>query len=52
MTDIEKVNELINHLRSQLGRDETMVKYVDITSLGLVELTRKKVSKPLTINMF
>ena len=52
MTDIEKVNELINHLRSQLGRDETMVKYEDITSLGLVELTRKKVSKPLTINMF
>ena len=52
MTETEKISELINHLRSQLGRDECMVKYVDITSLGLVELTRKKVSRPLTLNMF
>lgn len=52
MTDADKTNELISLLKAELSRDETMVKYVDITSLGLVELTRKKVSKPLTINMF
>lgn len=52
MTDADKTNELISLLKAELSRDEIMVKYVDITSLGLVELTRKKVSKPLTINMF
>ena len=52
MTDSNKSVELINHLKSELAKDETMVKYVDITSLGLVELTRKKISKPLQISMF
>ena len=52
MTDSNKSGELINHLKSELAKDETMVKYVDITSLGLVELTRKKISKPLQISMF
>ncbi|MBQ7707344.1 MAG: ribonuclease E/G [Lachnospiraceae bacterium] len=40
-------NELLSKLKEYTLKDETPVKVVDITRLGLVELTRKKVRKPL-----
>lgn len=40
-------NSLLNELKSLILKDDVPVKVVDITSLGLVELTRKKVRKPL-----
>ena len=52
MKDPEYNNELIRTLKAELENDEVSTKYVDITPLGLVELTRKKVSKPLSISDF
>ena len=40
-------NELLSYLRDYTATDDVPVKVVDITKLGLVELTRKKIRKPL-----
>ena len=40
-------NELLSCLRDYTATDDVPVKVVDITKLGLVELTRKKIRKPL-----
>ena len=46
--DSEEANkELLETFRRELGRDSVPAKLVDMTKLGLVELTRKKVRKPL-----
>ncbi len=46
--DSEEANkELLETFRRELGRDTVPVNLVDMTKLGLVELTRKKVRKPL-----
>lgn len=39
--------ELIKYLEKEVSKDYTLTNIVDITRLGLVEITRKKVSKPL-----
>lgn len=39
--------ELIQELKKLLRKDPVTCNYVDITSLGLVEITRKKVKKPI-----
>lgn len=40
-------NELLSCLRDYTATDDVPVKVVDITKLGLVELTRKKIRKPI-----
>ena len=52
MKQSENVRELVEHLKREIAKDEIKVNYVDMTSLGLVELTRKKESHPLTLNDF
>lgn len=39
--------ELINHLKTLTAKDSIRTDIVDMTPLGLVEITRKRVSKPL-----
>ncbi len=39
--------QLINHLRSLLKKDKIKTEFIDITKLGLIEITRKKTKKPL-----
>ena len=52
MADPAHEKELIDYLKQELMHDEIRVTYVDITSLGLVELTRMKVEKPLKLEDF
>lgn len=52
MKEAEYNNELIKCLKAELENDEVSTKYVDITPLGLVELTRKKISRPLALSDF
>ena len=52
MKKAESIKELIDHLKRQLEKDEVRVTYVDMTPLGLVELTRKKEAKPLSVQDF
>lgn len=47
MTSKEAEEELLDVFRAELAKDPVPVKLVDMTKLGLVELTRKKVRKPL-----
>lgn len=47
MESEEANKELLETFRQELGRDSVPAKLVDMTKLGLVELTRKKVRKPL-----
>lgn len=42
--DIYKLRDILIH---ELARDSVPAKFVDITKLGLIELTRKKIRKPL-----
>lgn len=43
----EKEEELILYLKALLKTDSVKTKVVDITPLGLVEITRQKINKPL-----
>ncbi|MCR5544320.1 MAG: ribonuclease E/G [Eubacterium sp.] len=52
MKKSESIHELIEFLKSEIDKDEIRVTYVDITALGLVELTRKKQVKPLVLKDF
>ncbi len=52
MKDNNKISELISYLKNELSKDEVVVKYVDITALGLVEITRKKILSPYSLKMF
>ncbi len=52
MKDPGSIHELIEYLKIQVSQDEMRVNYVDITGLGLVELTRKKQAHPLSIKDF
>lgn len=47
MESEEMQTELINYLKKLLKNDEVSCSYIDITKLGLVEITRKKVYKSL-----
>ncbi len=52
MKDADDIRELINCLKTALSQDEKRVTYIDMTPLGLVELTRVKGERPLTIEDF
>ena len=43
----ENVDELLAFLKSELEKDRVSTHVVDITKLGIVEVTRKKTQKPL-----
>ena len=43
----EKEKELIKNLHSLAKKERTQTEVIDMTALGLLEMTRKKVSKPL-----
>ena len=43
----EAMDELLNSLRKYLIKDPVQATLVDVTKLQLVEVTRKKVRKPL-----
>ena len=43
----EKNKELLKALAAYVDRDYTLTNVVDMTRLGLVEVTRKKVRRPL-----
>ena len=47
MTDKSDNSEFITYLKQLLKQDETDTAFVDITKLGLVEITRKRSGKPL-----
>lgn len=47
MNTEEANQELLDTFRRELGKDPVPTKLVDMTKLGLVEVTRKKVRKPL-----
>lgn len=47
MESKESENSLLEHLRSLLRKDKIKANVIDITPLGLVEITRKKRNKPL-----
>lgn len=48
MENSERGEELIAYLRKLVNRDRIKTHVVDITPLGLVEITRKKINKPLS----
>lgn len=48
MTDKNAENGLINYMKSLVAEDSIFTTVIDITPLGLMELTRKKVYKPLS----
>lgn len=47
MDDKAKEEELLSYLKSLLKKDSVKTTVVDITPLGLVEITRQKISRPL-----
>lgn len=47
LDDKEKCEELINYFKGYLRKDPIQTVLVDVTKLQLVEITRKKVRKPL-----
>lgn len=47
MKDKCHISELLNILRAEVEKDDVPTTVVDITKLGLVEITRMKVRKPL-----
>ena len=47
MKSKEQMDELITTLKSEIKKDDVPCSFVDITKLGLVELTRKKTYKSL-----
>ena len=47
MKENEHYNQLIATLKEYFKKDKIMTTFVDITRLGLVEITRKRVGKTL-----
>lgn len=47
MEDGQEQDALISCLKEELKKDSVPARFIDITKLGLVEITRKKVYKPL-----
>jgi len=44
MTDKSSMTELISYTKAQIQTDYTPTSFVDVTKLGLMELTRKKIT--------
>lgn len=51
MEDEENNQALMDCLRSEFAKDSIQTKLVDMTKLGLIEVTRKKTRKPLYMQM-
>lgn len=51
MESDEDNKKLLDFLRDNLQKDKVKTRLVDMTALGIVEITRKKVSKPLDISI-
>ncbi len=49
MQNSDSVSELILHTRQELRKDAVQTNFIDVTKLGLMEITRKKISEPFTI---
>lgn len=47
MEDSEDTRALVHHLKSEISKDDVRCTFVDITPLGLIELTRKKTGRSL-----
>ena len=47
MKEKENIQKLMHLLRTELAKDKTKTALVDMTKLGLVEITRMKKSPPL-----
>jgi len=47
MSEEEHNNELINSMNDAVATDYVTVKVIDITPLGIMEITRQKIDKPL-----
>ena len=47
MESEDKKEEILHILRKAVSRDEVQTNVIDYTALGLVEVTRKRVSRPL-----
>ena len=47
MKEKENIQKLMQLLRTELAKDKTKTSLVDMTKLGLVEITRMKKSPPL-----
>ncbi len=47
MVQEEHKKELMKHLSAELAKDRIQTKVIDMTQLNLVEITRKKIRKPL-----
>ena len=48
MSQKEYKEQLVERLKSYLDKDPVQTEFVEITKLGLVELTRKKINKTLS----
>lgn len=47
MKSEDEINELVTHIKNIIKNDDSKCSFIDVTKLGLVELTRKKTSKSL-----
>lgn len=47
MKDREHIKMLVETLRQETAKDQAATRFVDLTKLGLAEITRKKTSRPL-----
>ena len=47
MKETESEKKLLEYLRSLVRQDPVFTQVVDITSLGLVEITRRRIRRPL-----
>ena len=47
MDSKEKKEEILHILRKAVSHDEVQTNVIDYTALGLVEVTRKRVNRPL-----
>lgn len=47
MENKEHQEELVRHLKKELKKDPVPCHFADITALGLVEITRKKIRRPI-----
>ncbi|WP_353096630.1 Rne/Rng family ribonuclease [Tissierella praeacuta] len=52
MKDKKDISMVLSVLRKHLKRDKIKTNIIDITKLGLVELTRKKISRSLSSNFY
>lgn len=51
MEDEENNKALMDCLRAEFAKDNIQTKLIDMTKLGLIEVTRKKTRKPLYMQM-